>query len=441
MNVMKIKCFKNVSAKCTAAVMAASMVLTPVAGALAFPMGIYAVDYQTTSDITPDTETGKIYLTSADTLALNDGTIDINEGAIAVNEGTVNVNSGTVADNASEGVIKDNYGTVGDGSSGTVTINHESGKVDGGTVTDNYGKADECQVTNNYQSGTVTGDDSNVVNNWGTVTDVSSVTNNCGIVNDNIDDGVLTEVTNNYLGGKKVITATGEDPITESGTIDGASPTPETGKATDPQRTAPKIPAKQTTPAKQETDQEQHQAANDTSRSAAFDAVYASATDLAAGGLALTPEQQALVATTPEQALLLAQTAVPDPVALSGGAALVTDSCDPATITLAKAEVLFDPAVINSLKNLRIGSQYGVPNVTGAGMIAASDGRAIKSQTVNIECPGLTSAKGVAVLVYTLNSDGTKSAKVVKPRFSKGKLKVQLPVPCEYVIVQNVSVQ
>jgi len=84
-------------------------------------------------------------------------------------------------------------------------------------------------------------------------------------------------------------------------------------------------------------------------------------------------------------------------------------------------------AVINELKNLRIGSQYGTPNVTGAGTVAASDGRAIKSQTVNIECPGLTSAKGVTVLVYTLNANGTKSVRVVKPRFSKGKLKVEFP--------------
>ncbi len=425
---MKINCFKNVSAKCTAAVMAASMVLTPVAGALAFPMGIYAVDYQSTADIPAD-DSGHKNLTSADTLAYNDGTIEVNAGKIEVNAGTVNVNALT-------GIIEDNYGDVNE-NNGRVDINHTNGEVTYGTVTDNYGDAANCQVTNNYASGTVTGGDSNVTNNWGTVTDVASVTNNCGTVIDNLINGETT-VTYNWENGRKEITPIEGEPYIVEGEEDG--PDPAQGKRQDPAPTVPQPQQTQPDPGSTTPAQQEHQQAeNDASRRASNSPNSAVTVQYAAEGLALSPELLALFATTPEQALILAQAAVLDPVALSGGAALVTASCDPATIALAKAEVLFDPAVINSLKNLRIGSQYGTPNVTGAGTVSASDGRAIKSQTVNIECPGLTSAKGVAVLVYTLNANGTKSVKVIKPRFSKGKLKVQLPVPCEYVIVQNVA--
>ena len=427
---MKIKRFKNVSAKCTAAVMAASMVLTPVAGALAFPMGIYAVDYQSTADILAD-DSGHKNLTSADTLAYNDGTIEVNAGKIEVNAGTVNVNALT-------GIIEDNYGDVNE-NNGRVDINHTNGEVTYGTVTDNYGDAANCQVTNNYASGTVTGDDSNVTNNWGTVTDVASVTNNCGTVIDNLINGETT-VTYNWENGRKEITPIEGEPYTVEGEEDG--PDPAQGKRQDPAPTVPQPQQTQpdpgsTTPA-QETDQEEHQTTNyNPYESAASNSKYNAR--LAATGIVLTAEQIAALQATPEQALFLSQNAVPDPVSLSGGASLVTSPCDVETITLAKIDLLTDNNMIDALGRMHIGKTYGNVSLIGAATVSASDGRAIKSQTVNIECPGLTSAKGVAVLVYTLNANGTKTVKVVKPRFSKGKLKVQLPVPCEYVIVQNVA--
>ena len=450
------KMMKRVSVKCAAAIMTAVMTMSPVAGAVAMPLVAYAADYYTTEDVPVDNENHR-NLAVGDNLATNTGIIHENNGTITDNYGTVENNSGTVTTNIgtvnnNSGQVTDNYGTVNNTSTqpeGTVGTNHINSRVTGGNTTDNYGNVTNGDVTNNYSGGMVTDNSAtvcvvqnnygtvngadNVTNNVGLATGVASVTNNygnaenCGTVGVNYSSGTVqgnTEVTNNYGG----TLGTGIVPNYNGGADAGTPPTPAAGRATDPAPNPPAAPAPLVAPEPAPTPEPEPEPAP-----AIEEGTTIPATNSASIAIN-TPELEALVATTPEQALIL------DPVALSGGAALVTGSCDLATIALAKAEVLSDPAIINSLKNLRIGSQYGTPNVTGAGTVAASDGRAIKSQTVNIECAGLTSAKGVAVLVYTLNSDGTKLTRVVKPRFSKGKLRVQLPVPCEYVIVQNVGI-
>ncbi len=408
--------------------MTAVMTMSPVAGAVAMPLVAYAADYNTTEDVPVDNENHR-NLAVGDNLATNTGIIHENNGTIEVN-----MPGASVEEN--NNVVEDNYGDVDNSNTGRVETNHVGGQVHDGNVTDNYGTADSSvNVENNYAGATVSGNDNIVTNNWGTVTGVNQVTNNMGTVT-----GETVNVANNYAGGTvNNVAGTGEGPAPASGKATDPAPNPPAAPA--PQvAPEPAAPAPEPEPEPEPVPELAPAIEEDTTIPATNSASIAIKNFYTAEGLALTPKLEALVATTPEQALILADAAVLDPVALSGGAALVTGSCDPATIALAKAEVLSDPAIINSLKNLRIGSQYGTPNVTGAGTVAASDGRAIKSQTVNIECAGLTSAKGVAVLVYTLNSDGTKLTRVVKPRFSKGKLRVQLPVPCEYVIVQNVGI-
>ena len=155
---------------------------------------------------------------------------------------------------------------------------------------------------------------------------------------------------------------------------------------------------------------------------------------------AVTPAVQSAVATTPAQAVVLSQTAPAEPVALRGGAAVAVTAADPSVIALAKTDILLNSSVQSSLANYGVGGTNGVANITGAGTLAATDGRNIARQAITINALGVTSAKGVAILVYTPDANGVMQPRVIKPRFRNGKLVATLPVPCEYNLVQNVAV-
>ncbi|MBR1892445.1 MAG: hypothetical protein IJ815_02795, partial [Lachnospiraceae bacterium] len=156
-------------------------------------------------------------------------------------------------------------------------------------------------------------------------------------------------------------------------------------------------------------------------------------------GAAVTPAMSEAAATTPAQAVVLSQTVAIAPVALSNGAALAATPADPSVIALAKLDILLNQSVQSELAKQGIGGTNGIANILGAGTLSASDGRAIKSQTISLDALGITSANGVAFLVYVPDANGVMQPRVIKPRFRKGKLQVSLPVPCEYNVIQNVA--
>ena len=148
--------------------------------------------------------------------------------------------------------------------------------------------------------------------------------------------------------------------------------------------------------------------------------------------------QQAL-ATTPLQAVALSAAATVAPVALSNGAAIAVAPADPGLVSLAKADVLFNSAVTAALARAGIGTNGAIPTITGAGTLAATDGRAISRQTISLAVPGIASAQGVRIIVYTADANGVMQPQVITPRFRNGQLQVTLPVPCEYNVVTNLA--
>lgn len=133
------------------AIMSAAMLMSSVTVSMAFPVGVYA------EELADNLEGQTTSIGYGDTMKNNWGTILSNEG--------------------------------------TLSTNHMGGAVSGGNVTENYGTAtDVVKVDNNYNSGTVTGSDSQVTNNFGTVNGIGQVTNNYGTAID-------TSVVNNYSSG------------------------------------------------------------------------------------------------------------------------------------------------------------------------------------------------------------------------------------------------
>ena len=183
-------------------------------------------------------------------------------------------------------------------------------------------------------------------------------------------------------------------------------------------------------------------AGSSTASSAATTPVSAATAQVASRDYAsaVTPAVQSAVATTPAQAVVLSQTAPAEPVALRGGAAVAVTAADPSVIALAKTDILLNSSVQSDLAKYGVGGTNGVANIIGAGTLAATDGRNIASQTITINALGVTSAKGLAILVYTPDANGIMQPKVVRARFRNGKLIATLPVPCEYNLVQNVAV-
>ena len=183
-------------------------------------------------------------------------------------------------------------------------------------------------------------------------------------------------------------------------------------------------------------------AGSSTASSAATTPVSAATAQVASRDFAsaVTPAVQSAVATTPAQAVVLSQTAPAESVALRGGAAVAVAAADPSVIALAKTDILLNSSVQSDLAKYGVGGTNGVANIIGAGTLAATDGRNIARQTITINALGVTSAKGVAILVYTPDANGVMQPRVIKPRFRNGKLVVTLPIPCEYNVVQNVAV-
>jgi len=133
------------------AIMIAAMLMSSITVSMAFPVGVYA------EELADNLEGQTTSIGYGDTMKNNWGTILSNEG--------------------------------------TLSTNHTGGAVSGGNVTENYGTAtDVVKVDNNYNSGTVTGSDSQVTNNFGTVNGIGQVTNNYGTAID-------TSVENNYSSG------------------------------------------------------------------------------------------------------------------------------------------------------------------------------------------------------------------------------------------------
>ena len=178
-----------------------------------------------------------------------------------------------------------------------------------------------------------------------------------------------------------------------------------------------------------------------TAASTATTAVGVPAAQLAARdyGAAITPAMQQALATTPLQAVALSAAATVAPVALSNGAAIAVAPADPGLVSLAKADVLFNSAVTAALARAGIGTNGAIPTITAAGTLAATDGRAISRQTISLTVPGIASAQGVRIIVYTPDANGVMQPQVITPRFRNGQLQVTLPVPCEYNVVTNLA--
>lgn len=150
----------------------------------------------------------------------------------------------------------------------------------------------------------------------------------------------------------------------------------------------------------------------------------------------VTPAVAAAVATTPAQSVALSAAAQVAPIDL-GGAALGSIPADPGLVSLAKLDAVFNPAVTRALARAGIGTNGTLPMISGAGSLVATDGRAIRSQRINIAVPGITSAANVRIIVYQPDANGVMQPRVVTPRMVNGQLQASLPVPCEYNIVTN----
>ena len=179
----------NISKKCMVCIMSAMMMMSSVTGTMIAPMGVYAVDYETTDQVPEDEEHNR-NLTAEDKLAVNTGTIHENNGTIVENAAGAKVEYNT-------NTIEKNYGEVLNNSDGTVGTNYKDGSVTGGEVNTNYGTVEGAsEVTNNYGNAT----ESNVVDNWAsgkvTITGDNVVENNHGgEVSD--DEKVINQLESN----------------------------------------------------------------------------------------------------------------------------------------------------------------------------------------------------------------------------------------------------
>ena len=250
---------KKISVKCVTAIMIAAMSMTPVAATLAFPVTAYA------AHLDDNPEGSEASIGAGDTMDNNWGTITSNAGTLNNNEGTVQSNSGTLNNNegtvqSNSGTVDNNWGNVTNTDTGSVETNHVSGDVTGGSITNNYGDAQNSDVTNNFASGTVTGSDSRVTDNFGTANDIGEVTNNYGTaidtnVDNNYESGTVTKqgdsavyVSNNYADASNIgegVTLSDEEGYGQQ----EANPGPNAAKLTqtDPKPTAP-APAPNTAP-------------------------------------------------------------------------------------------------------------------------------------------------------------------------------------------------
>ena len=148
----------------------------------------------------------------------------------------------------------------------------------------------------------------------------------------------------------------------------------------------------------------------------------------AAKNYTLTPEEQALVATTPEQAVALAANVTGTVDAkLDPGVLFGSLPASPDVIALAKADILKDPALQKELAKLGV---FGL--IADAGMLSFSNGKK-GTFTVTLDAKNLVPGEKVTVLVYV---PGSIKPKTYKAAWKDGKLSVKLPIPCNYSIVK-----
>ena len=179
-------------------------------------------------------------------------------------------------------------------------------------------------------------------------------------------------------------------------------------------------------------------AASPTTSSVMNTPVTASDSDNKAKGYTLTTEEKAATSVTAEQALAMSAGVTADVSAdLSGGVTFGSVPAQPSSIAAANADLLKNEAVNKELKKLGIGATAGQPAlIIKAGQLLFSN-FASGTFTVGLDVDGITSAKGVALLVYV---PGELQPRVIKPKWKNGRLESSLPVPCEYNVVMNEKV-
>ena len=152
--------------------------------------------------------------------------------------------------------------------------------------------------------------------------------------------------------------------------------------------------------------------------------VTVSAEAVAAEGYTLDAVEQALVATTPAQAVLLGSTTVAEPT--NAANATLAVPADPATIALAKAEILKNDTVKAAIARNGLAGQ-----IIATQTVARADGKSART-AMNFSTAGLTPGKRVVILCYVPG----KGPQVITARWRNGKLRATLPLPCTYSIVQ-----
>ncbi|MCR5268635.1 MAG: hypothetical protein K6E16_08975 [Lachnospiraceae bacterium] len=151
-------------------------------------------------------------------------------------------------------------------------------------------------------------------------------------------------------------------------------------------------------------------------------------TVIAEKGYELDALELAAVATTPEQAVELAAGLTSEvDTALEPGVLFGTLPADPAAISLAKADILKNTTLQNTLQKRGVSGL-----IVNSGMMSFSNGKS-GSFTVTLNAPGLVPGEKVAILVYT---PGDPKPRVVSASWKDGKLKAKLPVPCNYSIIR-----
>lgn len=157
-----------------------------------------------------------------------------------------------------------------------------------------------------------------------------------------------------------------------------------------------------------------------------------------AKGYTLTEEESKATAVTAEKAVALSQGVEAEVVtALPDGVTFGSVTAQPVYISMANADILKNTAVQTRLNKLGIGtSAEQIPAVVRAGQLVFSNAAA-GTYTVKLSIAGITSSKGVAIMVYV---PGEVQPRVIRPRYKNGKLQAKLPVPCEYNVVTNVPV-
>ena len=144
----------------------------------------------------------------------------------------------------------------------------------------------------------------------------------------------------------------------------------------------------------------------------------------AAKGYILTPQEQALVATSLEEALALAAGVLAE---ADGGIPVANTAAAPALIAMAKADILKDAAVKRALASYKAA---GI--IVNSGTLAAADGRAAK-KTISLTAAGLVPGQKVVILYYL---PGEVTPRIARPVWKNGKLRVTVPLPCVYNIVK-----